>query len=252
VAREVYGMRAFWSDVQELDNEIDAQVQLEMLIDGRRLVERASRWFVHAYPHGLDVAQTIEQFTPGAQELAPLLPEVLKGAQRENFDTREAALREAGVPEELARSVARMPAMLAALDIVIVAQRTECPRAQVAEVFYNLGFQIELNWLRDRIVELPRADRWQALARTALRDELMSLHRSLTEQVLADADADADSETAIGAWREANQDSVDRCLGMLADIRAGRMFDMTTLSVALREVRHLIRGGAQGEGSVAL
>ena len=31
---------------------------------------------------------------------------------------------------------------------------------------------------------------------------------------------------------------------MLSDIRASRRYDMTTLSVALREVRHLIRGGA--------
>ena len=251
-AREVYGMREFWDEVQGLDNKIDAHVQLGMLIEGRRLVERASRWLVHANPHGLDVAETIETFRGGAQEVAPLLPDILKGAEREGFQTRCEALREAGVREPLARRVASMPSLLAALDIVSVADRTDCARRQVADVFYNLGFQIELNWLRDRIVELPRADRWQALARTALRDELMGLHRSLTEQVLTDADAGADSDSAIAAWREANQDSVQRCLGMLADIRAGRTFDMTTLSVALREVRHLIRGGAQGEGAPAL
>jgi glutamate dehydrogenase len=184
--------------------------------------------------------------------VAPLLPEILKGAAREGFETREKTLREAGVSEELARRVASMPAMLAALDIVSVSTRTDCSRRQVADVFYNLGYQIELNWLRDRITELPRADRWQALARTALRDELLGLHRSLTEQVLADAEPGADSDAAIAAWREANQDAVDRCLGMLADIRAGRKFDMTTISVALREVRHLIRGGAQAEGAPEL
>ena len=148
--------------------------------------------------------------------------------------------------------MASMPAMLAALDIVSVAERTGCEQRKVAEVFYSLGFQLELNWLRDRIVELPRSDRWQALARTALRDELLGCHRALAEEVLTDADADADSAAAIEAWREANRGSVERCLGMLADIRAGRTFDMTTLSVALREVRHLIRGGAESDGTAAL
>ena len=56
VARDIYGMREFWAEVQGLDNQIDAAVQLGMLIEGRRLVERAARWFVHTHPHGLDVA----------------------------------------------------------------------------------------------------------------------------------------------------------------------------------------------------
>jgi glutamate dehydrogenase len=252
VARDIYGMREFWAEVQGLDNQIDAAVQLGMLIEGRRLVERAARWLVHNHPHGLDVADTIEHFRPGVEKLSPLLPDVLKGAERDNFEAREQGLREAGVAGgDLARRVASMPAMLAALDIVSVAERTECEQEKVAEVFYSLGFRLELNWLRDRIVELPRSDRWQALARTALRDELLGCHRALAEEVLTNADG-ADSAAAIEAWREANRGSVERCLGMLADIRAGRRFDMTTLSVALREVRHLIRGGAESDGTGAL
>src|SRR5947199_7092657 len=39
VAREVYEMRDVWAAVEGLDNEIEAHVQLEMLIEGRRLVE---------------------------------------------------------------------------------------------------------------------------------------------------------------------------------------------------------------------
>ena len=35
---------------------------------------------------------------------------------------------------------------------------------------------------------------------------------------------------------------------MLDDIKASRTFDTTTLPVALREVRNLIRGGAPIEG----
>ncbi len=51
VAREVFEMRSFWSDVERLDNVVDAHVQLMMLIDARRLVERATRWLVRANPH---------------------------------------------------------------------------------------------------------------------------------------------------------------------------------------------------------
>ena len=36
------------------------------------------------------------------------------------------------------------------------------------------------------------------------------------------------------------QPAAERCLQTLADIRAGRTFDLTTLSVAVREVRNLV------------
>jgi hypothetical protein len=34
---------------------------------------------------------------------------------------------------------------------------------------------------------------------------------------------------------------------MIADVRASRSYDTTTLPVALREVRNLIRGGSPGD-----
>ncbi len=252
VAREVYGMRSFWEAVEGLDNEIDATKQLEVLIEGRRLVERAARWLLHANPHELDVNEAIDHYRPGAEELADGLPDLLQGADRESFDERESALRDAGISEELARRVAVMPAMLSALDIVDAAADADLDQKQVSEVYFRLGAELELNWLRNRIVELPRSDRWQALARTVLRDELIALHRALTAEVLSEAKEGSNSKAAIEAWRERNAGAVERCLSMLADIRASRTYDMTTLPVALREVRHLIRGGAELDGTGAL
>jgi glutamate dehydrogenase len=43
----------------------------------------------------------------------------------------------------------------------------------------------------------------------------------------------------VSGWIERNPAS-ERCLETLADIRVGRTFDLTTLPVAVREVRNLI------------
>jgi glutamate dehydrogenase len=221
---------------------------MDMLIEGRRLVERASRLLVHADPRRLDVEAAIAHFGPGTKELAAALPDRLQGLERDAFDARKASLTEAGVPDDIARRVAAMPALLAALDIVTAADATGCDQDRVTDVHFRVGAQLELNWLRDRIVDLPRANRWQSLGRTALRDELLALHRALTEEILRGAENGSDAQAAIDSWRESNRGAVDRCLGMLADIRASRTFDITTLPVALREVRHLIRGGAESDG----
>jgi glutamate dehydrogenase len=142
-----------------------------------------------------------------------------------------------------------MPAMLSALDLVSVGGITGRELEAVSEVYFKLGAWLELDWLHNRIVELPRSDRWSALTRTALRDDLHNLHRWLTEEVLNEAGDHADADAAIESWRDSRPGPVQRCLSMLGDIRASRKYDMTTLPVALREVRHLIRGGADEPGA---
>ena len=64
--------------------------------------------------------------------------------------------------------------------------------------------RLELHWLRDRIVALPRDDRWRALARAALRDDLYALHRELTAEVLRSASPDDEPEGRVDGWIDAN------------------------------------------------
>jgi glutamate dehydrogenase len=241
VAREVFAMRDFWHRVEALDNQVAAQVQLRMLIEARRLVERASRWLVRGAPEGIEIEAATRRFQEGAGALQGALPGVLDEGDRKAFLERVEKLTEANVPEELAQRVASMPVLVSVFDIVEVAEATSRPLETVMETYFMIGSNIMLTWLRERILELPRANRWQALARTALRDDLYSLHRALTQEVLEAADEGTSAEQAGAAWMERNESAVERVRGILADIRASRSYDMTTLPVALREVRNLVR-----------
>jgi len=137
-----------------------------------------------------------------------------------------------------------MPSMVALFDIVDVARQANRDRPVVMSVYFQLGARLDLNWLRDRIIELPRANRWQSLARAALRDELLGVHRALTQDVLDAADDGAGADAAVQAWARRHAYALERALATLAEIRASRIYDTTTLPVGLREVRNLVRGRA--------
>ncbi len=244
-AREVLDMRSYWDAVEGLDNQVSAGTQIEMLIEARRLVERSTRWLVRANPYQVSIAQTIRRFKPGAELMAAALPDALEGSDREAFDGRGAELEHAGVPAELARRAAGMQSMLALFDIVEVAAASERNPEDVLKVYFRLGSRLELNWLREKIIDLPRANRWQALARAALRDDLFNLYREVTRKVLETGGSDSDPQAAIDAWSERNAETIERALSMVADIRASRIYDNTTLPVALREIRALLRGSSR-------
>ena len=112
---------------------------------------------------------------------------------------------------------------------------------------FRLASRLQLAWLRDRIYELPRANRWQALARAALHEDLLGVHRELTREVLESASDGERADAAIEGWESHNRPKLERCLSTLADMRASRTYDTTTLSVALREVRAFVGGGNEGE-----
>ncbi len=246
VAREVCGMRELWEAVEALDNRVPAKLQLSMLVDGRRLVERATRWLLRAHPGKIDIAFTVRYFSESARLLESSLPEVLSGTDRASFDERAAELAAGGVPDALARRVAGLPATLAVFDVVEVAERLGRDPEVVMRAYFEIGARLELDWLRDRIIELPRANRWQALARAALRDDLLSLMRVLTREVLEFGNSTMGAHEAIEAWMLTHATGVARAQKMLAEIRSSRAFDTTTLPVALREVRNLTRAAPQG------
>jgi glutamate dehydrogenase len=245
VAREVFDLRALWTAVEELDSTLAADVQLAMLLEGRKLVERATRWLLRSRPRPLDIASEIEYFAPGAALLSERLLDVLVGPDRTALEHAVAGYVRAGAPEELAARVAGLGAMFSVFDIVEVAAAIGAPLGDVAEVYHSLGARLELQWLREEITALPRDNRWQTLARAALRDELYNVHSLLTREALRAGPPEAEPRQRVEAWHAASQAGVDRTLQVVADIRMGGLSSLETLSVALREVRNLIQSGAR-------
>jgi glutamate dehydrogenase len=238
-AREIFEMRPLWDEIEALDCKCDAGVQTELLLEGRRLVERASRWLLGNRPRQLDIASTVQHFRPGAMSLYASITRLLASEDAEPLARRADELREQGVPEDLATRVAALPTMFSALDIVTVADETGLDVDDVGAVHFRLGSRLGLHWLRDRIVALPRDNRWRARARAALRDDLYAIHRELTTEVLRSAPPDTDHERLVDHWIESNPAS-ERTLQTLGDIRSGQSYDLTTLPVAVREMRNLL------------
>ena len=240
VAVAVFEMRGFWREVEALDDFVDEETEFKMLLQGRRLLTRAARWLVRKRRPPLDIAAAVADYAPGAATLWQALPELLSGLDGDAWYARVAEFADAGVPSALASRVAALDALFFAFDVVESARGSEQPVRRAAGIHFGLDRRLELAWLRDRILELPRADLWQTLARAALRDDLYKTHRALTAAVLDASSTSIDGSAAIEAWVEASAATVERYLGMLTHIRATHGNDLTTLSVAVRELANLI------------
>ena len=183
-AREVFGLRGLWAEIEALDGRVPAETQTAMLLRARILLERATRWLLRNRRRPIDIAAAVARYASGAAVLAEALPTLLGPSELEAARARAAGFAEVGVPPELAQRVAYLEALVPTLDLVEIAAATEVDVASAAAVYFALGARLELHWLRDRIVDLPRETRWEAMARAALRDDVYSEQAGLTAEVL--------------------------------------------------------------------
>ncbi|MFG3173105.1 NAD-glutamate dehydrogenase [Streptomyces sp. NPDC048200] len=240
-ARAIFNSSAVWDAVEALDNVVAADVQTRIRLHSRRLVERGTRWLLNNRPQPLQLAETITFFSAGVEQVWSELPKLLRGADLEWYQQICDELTNAGVPDELATRVAGFSSAFPALDIVSVADRTGKDPMAVAEVYYDLADRLGITQLMDRIIELPRADRWQSMARASIREDLYAAHAALTADVLAVGDGTSTPEQRFAAWQEKNAPILGRARATLEEIRGSDSFDLANLSVAMRTMRTLLR-----------
>ncbi|GAA2762880.1 NAD-glutamate dehydrogenase [Streptomyces paradoxus] len=240
-ARAIFRQSPVWDGVEALDNKVEAEVQTRIRLHARRLVERGTRWLLNNRPQPLELAGTVDFFADRVEQVWGQLPKLLRGADLEWYQKIYDELTGAGVPDELATRVAGFSSAFPTLDIVSIADRMGREPLDVAEVYYDLADRLRITQLMDRIIELPRADRWQSMARAAIREDLYAAHAALTADVLAVGNGTSTPEQRFKAWEQKNAAILGRARTTLEDIQSSDAFDLANLSVAMRTMRTLLR-----------
>ena len=240
VAREIFGSLPLREEISSFDNRLDAAVQTHMRVEMRTLVERASRWLVTNRRAPLDSQALVDHFSGPVQETMTRLPELMTGRELTAFDERRNKLVAADVPEALASRVAGLPTAYMLLNVIEISVREGLEPDDVARVHFALGERLGLPTLVQRILALPRDDRWQTMARAALRDDLHAVHAQLTAQVLTTTSPDDPAPARIAAWEEDDDVVVARAAKTLQEICSDEHADLARMSVGLRVVRGLL------------
>jgi glutamate dehydrogenase len=237
-AREIFGTPDHEKRIADLDHQVDAAVQTALRIEVRTLIERATRWLVNNRRRPVDITSAVEAFRDGVRSVQSALPELMTGRDRDAYDKRMRSYLSAGVPDDLATATASLSSAYAALTIVQTAAADQIDVRRVAAVHFALGHRLGLDRLLTRIVELPRDDRWQTMARAALRDDLHTVHSQLVAEVIETAGEQETVREQVAAWEKVTPAVADS-VRTLRTISEGKP-DLARLSVGLRFARALL------------
>jgi glutamate dehydrogenase len=244
VSRDVFGLNQLWSDLENLDGKVSTDCQTELFLESRRLLDRATRWFLQSRGGRLNVEEEIAKFAPIVARLTGTIPQLLRGTERQRADGIAKKYQAQGVPTDLAIRTGCFLDEFSLLDVIEIANREKSSPEVVAELYFALSERYDIDRMLFHISALARDDRWTAYARSALRSDLYVALAALTSRVVQ-ATKESDSiDSRISQWEAKFAEGVARTRATLNEIAHSEQNDLATLSVALRAIRTLAGQGA--------
>jgi glutamate dehydrogenase len=125
------------------------------------------------------------------------------------------------------------------MGIIGAARDIDCSALEVAELFFRLGEELELDWFAMEIMAAKVENEWQALARDTYLEDLEWQQRSLAVGALRHICEKRDIALCMQRWMDQESVLIGRWRSMLADLHATPVPDFAMFAVANRELLDL-------------
>jgi glutamate dehydrogenase len=239
IVREIFDLADLWAAIEALDNAVPTEAQHVAYAEIRRLVDRATRWFVDVRFPITDVTNEVQRFAPTLRTVGPRIASLVRGAERADIELQTHKLVGYGIPEPLARRLAELLSTFLLLDVVEIANASEHKPADIAELHFALSDYFYVDEMLTAVTNLPREDRWEALARAAMRHDVYAALSAITTAVLRSTPDTQDPDDRVRRWTEQHAERVERARSTIRAALDSDDVNLAPLSVALRTMRAL-------------
>ncbi len=235
--RDSYNMTALNSAIDMLDNQVAGSVQLDLYAAVQDLLLDRIVWFLRNVDLSKGLADVVAHYRDGIAAVAAALDGALSEDALRARAARRHDLTEAGVPDDLATTIANLAALTAAPDIVSVADRTGKKVGEVAATYFATGAFFRLDRIASAASNIPIADYFDRLALDRARDSIGDAERRLAAAMVGNGIAGAG---AVEAWVAPRKGEVERIRGAIHEI-ANSGLTLSKLAVAASLLGDLVK-----------
>ncbi len=237
VVRDSYAMTALNGEIDQLDGRIPGNLQLELYASVQDLLLDRMVWFLRNLEFPLALSTAVEHYRAGIDAVEAALAASLPAATAAQVQARVTELVQQAVPEKLARRMAALPALRAAPDIVLVADRTGGDIPALTAIYFAAQEFFRLDRIAGAARSIVIADYFDRLALDRALDSLGDAERRLTAAAAANGAAGG---AAVEAWAALRRGEVDRVRMAVQEI-VNSGLTLSKLSVAANLLGDLVR-----------
>jgi glutamate dehydrogenase len=222
----IFGLSALKARVDALDLKVNARVQTGLYADIADQFRRTTRWLLTQVPGDVSIAETVARYRAGVEALREVY------AMTADDTARITELTDAGVPQDLARDMALLTPLAAALDVALLAHDTGAPAGKVASVYFALGEKLGLDRLRALAGKFAPPEHWDRLALRRLMNDLSASQRNIAVKLLQ-------SGTDVEAWAKTQAEALERTSAFLNALEASGEPSVAKLLLASSQIQNL-------------
>jgi glutamate dehydrogenase len=237
--RDSFGLTALNTAIEELDGHIAGAAQLTLFVAVQNLLLDRIVWFLRNVDLGQGLAGIVAHYQSGIAAVADMLDAMLPQDATQAHAARAAALAAQGVPDALARRLADLPALAAAADAVLIADRTGKPVAEAAQTYFAAIAYFQLDRVVGAAGEIKVTDYFDRLALDRALDAIGDAMRRIAAEMLASGSGAASVAASVDSWVKA-KGGAERVRQAVQDIAASGL-TLSKLSVAASMLGDLAR-----------
>ena len=188
VVRDVFNLRQHWQMIESLDNQIDANKQLEMELNLRQDMTQSMYWIIHQFGERFTVDELTQKLMTGVQALAGQTaesqPSTSYFANYLHQLNTEQNLSE--LLKDLHQRFAIQPLSPQILDAIWFAEKKQQPADNVSVIYFKAYKTLGIDGLLAQTQVLPQDSYWEHRAVQALRGDIMTTFRHYVGDFLAE------------------------------------------------------------------
>jgi glutamate dehydrogenase len=241
IARQICKAGGMFKTIESLDNKIPAKAQMSMMFEVSRTLRHACYWLIERFGDGLQIEKSVKRLKEPLTSVYARPSATMSPNARIRHEKAAAEYIDMGVSEQLADKMSALLLTRVALDIADLSFACKRDVGETAKLYAAFNHHLGMFWLHSGVEDLKVSGRWQAMARSNLREEFYRLRREMAEPILASR-SKKPVMSRLDRWLQDNNESITRFRSMVDEMKLRSSFDFATLSVAAQELRELISG----------
>jgi glutamate dehydrogenase len=243
VVRDAFGLRPLWDQIEALDNQVPAEVQIRAMRDIANLAEHAITWFLTRLGRPLHVSGDVRDFKKGIETIKKNLETIATPGLKSGIEERVRAGKGNGLPESLAHELALIPILTSVCDIIKIALEQKVDLLDSAKTYFELGERFHMDWIRQQARYLDSDNHWHAEATSGLVDQLYSCQAGMTMRVLRDTGCKGKKgKSLMECWLDENPALAQQFDPLFTELRRAGHLDLSMLVIAEQRLRGLYGG----------
>ena len=221
---------ALRAELWKLDSVASSSKFLEAMQDFSGAHRFMTYWLVTTHADALGLEQLVERYAPALEKLLPLSTELLRGADAENYKQRLQGLRDAGLSDACAYTVAIAPLIALLLEVCWIAHHTRQPVSSVVPAWYEVVRCLQIAPLLKMEPGMRLSNRFEKEIAVSSYHEIRRAISGLAAQFLQ---GQSGSDTI--AAELAKEPGLERLLSTISEIRS-RNAEVSALAVLAKQL----------------